>query len=54
MTLVSPFHTDTDPQDPVYHDQAECPYGREVKRDGNAKPGTGNRRRCKWCTEHRS
>ena len=26
-TTVSPFHTDTDPRDPVYHDNSDCPYG---------------------------
>jgi hypothetical protein len=53
MTLVSEFYTDTDPEDPVYHDQAECPYGKEIKRNGNDHPGTDNRRRCDWCSEHR-
>jgi H+-transporting ATPase len=43
MTLA-PFHTDTDPEDPVFHDQAECPYGNEIKRNGNAHPGSDNRR----------
>ena len=49
---VAPFHTDTDPEDPVYHDNSDCPYGQEIKRNGNDKPGTGGRRRCDWCTEH--
>ncbi len=48
-TTVAPFHTDTDPQDPVYHDNRDCPYGQEIKSNGNDKPGTGGRRRCDWC-----
>ena len=50
---VAPFHTDTDPDDPVYHDSSDCPYGQEIKRDGNDEPGTGGRRRCDWCARHR-
>jgi H+-transporting ATPase len=53
MTFVPPFHTDTDPEDPVYHDQAECPYGKEVKRNSNDHLGTAGRRRCDWCTANR-
>ena len=49
---MDPFHTDTDPEDPVYHDNSDCPYGQEIKRNGNDKPGSGGRRRCDWCTEH--
>ena len=52
MTLVPAFHTDTDPEDPVYHDQAECAYGREIKRNGNDHPGPAGRR-CDWCTANR-
>ncbi|HVA05830.1 MAG TPA: hypothetical protein VNG12_03715 [Acidimicrobiales bacterium] len=53
MTLVAAFHTDTDPEDPVYHDQAECPYGKEIKRNGNDHLGTDGRRRCDWCSDNR-
>jgi H+-transporting ATPase len=53
ILLVNPFHTDTDPEDPVYHDQSECPYGQEIKRNGNNKPGTAGRRRCDWCARNR-
>ncbi len=49
---VAPFHTDTDPQDPVYHDNPDCPYGREIKRNHNDKSGRAGRRRCDWCAEH--
>ena len=50
--IVAPFHTDTDPEDLVYHDRSDCPYGREITRNGNDKPGTDGRRRCDWCTRH--
>jgi H+-transporting ATPase len=46
---VTPFHTDTDPGDPVYHDNSDCPYGREITRNGNDEPGADHRRRCDWC-----
>ncbi len=49
---VAPFRTDTDPQDPVYHDRSDCPYGREIMHNGNDEPGTDGRRRCDWCSEH--
>ena len=49
---VRPFHTVTDPEDLVYHDNCNCPYGQEITRNGNSRPGTDNRRRCDWCTEH--
>jgi H+-transporting ATPase len=48
-----PFHTDTDPGDLVFHDRSDCPYGQEIRRDGNDRPGTGGRRRCDWCARHR-
>ncbi len=53
MTLVAAFHTDTDPEDPVYHDQAECPYGKEIKQNGNNLVGEDGRRRCDWRTRNR-
>jgi H+-transporting ATPase len=46
------FHTDTDPRDPVFHDNTDCPYGLEIKNHHNDQPGTGHRRRCDWCAEH--
>jgi H+-transporting ATPase len=51
-TKVAPFYTDTDPGEPVYHDNRDCPYGQEIKRNGNDKAGTDGRRRCDWCTQH--
>jgi H+-transporting ATPase len=47
---VAAFHTDTDPEEPVYHDRSDCPYGQEIKGNGNDKPGRAGRRRCDWCT----
>ena len=49
---VAPFHTDSDEDDPVYHDNSECAYGQEIKRNDNDKPGKNGRRRCDWCTEN--
>jgi H+-transporting ATPase len=49
---VAPFHTDTDPDDPVYHDNIDCPYGRAIRQHANDKSGQDGRRRCDWCTEH--
>ncbi|WP_186760544.1 plasma-membrane proton-efflux P-type ATPase [Arthrobacter alpinus] len=46
------FYTDTDPGDPVYHDNNNCPYGQEIKNHHNDHPGTDERRRCTWCAEH--
>ncbi|MEP7161857.1 MAG: plasma-membrane proton-efflux P-type ATPase [Dermatophilaceae bacterium] len=46
------FHTDTDPSDPVYHDNDQCPYGIEIKNHHNDHPGTGHRRQCDWCAQH--
>jgi H+-transporting ATPase len=51
VTLV-PFHTDTNADDPVYHDNADCPYGLAIKHHGTDKSGQDGRRRCDWCTEH--
>ena len=49
---VAPFHTDSDEENPVYHDNSDCPYGQEIKRNDNDKPGKDGRRRCDWCTEN--
>ena len=51
-TSTTEFHTDTDPGDPVYHDNPDCPYGHEIKRNHNDIPGTAGRRRCAWCAHH--
>jgi H+-transporting ATPase len=49
---AAPFHTGTGDGDPVYHDSSDCPYGQEIRRDGNDEPGTGDGRRCDWCARH--
>jgi len=36
----------------VYHDNSDCPYGQEIKRNDNDKPGKNGRRRCDWCSQH--
>ncbi len=46
---VAAFHTDTDVDNPVYHDLVACPYGKEITRDGHDIAGTDGRRRCEWC-----
>lgn len=55
MAKVPAFHTDSDdyrPEDKlVYHDNDQCGYGNEIKRDGNAKDGMAGRRRCYRCDE---
>jgi H+-transporting ATPase len=47
---VAAFHTDTDPEEPVYHDRSDCPYGQEIKGNGYDKLGRAGRRRCDWCS----
>jgi hypothetical protein len=49
---VAAFHTETDVEDPVYHDLVACPYGQAITRDGHDMAGTGGRRRCEWCEAH--
>jgi hypothetical protein len=49
MTLVTAYHTDTDPEDPVHHND-DCPAGKRVIADGNAIQGSGNYRMCDFCT----
>ncbi len=49
---MAPFHTDTDPDDPVYHDNDGCPYGLEIRHNNNGQPGKNDRRRCDWCADH--
>ena len=51
-TNLAAFYTDTDPGDPVYHDNADCPYGIEIKNNHNDHPGTDHRRHCDWCAHH--
>jgi len=51
-TKLAAFYTNTDPGDPVYHDNDDCPYGIEIKNHHNDHPGTGHRRQCDWCAQH--
>ena len=55
MGKIPAFHTDSTlyrPEDQqVYHDQSECGYGKEIKRDGNDIAGTDGRRRCERCAD---
>jgi H+-transporting ATPase len=51
-TESAAFYTDTDPGEPVFHDNADCPYGIEIKNHHNDHPGTDHRRRCDWCQTH--
>jgi H+-transporting ATPase len=46
------FYTETDPRDPVFHDNTDCPYGLEIKSHHRDQPGTDHRRRCDWCAQH--
>jgi H+-transporting ATPase len=48
----APFHTGTGPGEPVFHDSSDCPYGQEIRRDGNDVPGDDGRRQCDWCARH--
>lgn len=48
MATVSPFHTSTDEEPAVYHDQSECPDGRRILPE-NKVWGTDGRRRCDEC-----
>jgi hypothetical protein len=49
MALVPAYHTDTDPEDPVYHVYDDCPAGERVIEDGNDIPGDGGYRLCDFC-----
>jgi hypothetical protein len=50
--VLTPFHTTSDTDEPVYHDLVACPYGQEITRAGHDMAGTGDRRRCEWCEAH--
>jgi hypothetical protein len=55
VSKVPAFHTNSDeyrPEDKlVYHDESECGYGKEIKRNGHDVPGTDGRRRCDRCDD---
>lgn len=52
---VDPFHTVNEEYPPthrnVYHDESDCEYGKEIKRDRNDVPGEDGRPRCDRCIE---
>jgi H+-transporting ATPase len=48
----APFHTESGPGDPVFHDSSDCPYGQEIKHDGNDEPGADGQHLCDWCARH--
>jgi H+-transporting ATPase len=50
--VTTAFYTETDPRDPVFHDNTDCPYGIEIKSHHQDHPGTDHRRRCDWCAQH--
>ena len=51
---VPAFHTNSPEYPPshrnVYHDQSECSYGKEIKRE-HSEPGPGGRPRCSRCED---
>ncbi len=48
---VDAFHS-SNPSDPdVYHDQSECPTGKQIPAYNKVK-GTGGYRKCKWCADN--
>jgi hypothetical protein len=50
---VHPFHADSlkysQRERGVYHDRSDCVYGRRIKQDGFAAPGTDERDLCNRC-----
>ena len=53
MAKVLPYYTTLAEYPPshkeVYHDHDDCLYGKEIKK-GHRVSGTGNKLRCKVCT----
>lgn len=52
MAKIAEFHTNNLEYPPthrnVYHDQSECKYGKEIKRE-HRTPGKGGRKPCSEC-----
>ena len=47
---VAPYHS-SNPSDPdVYHDQSECPSGKQIPLK-NRRVGDGGYRKCKHCAD---
>jgi hypothetical protein len=55
MSKIEPFHTNSDEYREedrrVYHDQSECGYGKEIKRNGHDVAGTDDRDLCDRCED---
>jgi hypothetical protein len=49
MAKIPEYHTNTDPEDPVYHVYDDCPAGKQVIADGNNVEGTGSFVLCTLC-----
>ena len=48
---TSPFHSSNQSDPDVYHDNSECPTGKQIPQH-NRLSGTGGNRKCKWCADH--
>jgi H+-transporting ATPase len=53
-STVPAYHSNAEPQHSVYHDRSDCPYGREIKSNGNDTLGADDRRLCDWCAKERT
>ena len=49
MAKIPEYHTNTAPEDPVYHVYDDCPAGKKVIADGNSVEGTGGFVLCTLC-----
>jgi hypothetical protein len=49
MAKIPEYHTNTDPEDPVYHVYDDCPTGKRVIANGNNVAGTGGFVLCTLC-----
>jgi hypothetical protein len=45
---TEPYYSVSFEDNPVYHDNDACPYGKQIKPE-NRKPGTDGRKRCSRC-----
>lgn len=48
---VSPYHSITPEEPEVYHDDNNCPYGKNIKPE-NKRSGTDGRPKCQWCKDN--
>jgi hypothetical protein len=49
MAKIPEYHTNTDPEDPVYHVYDDCPVGKQVIGNGSNVEGTGGFVLCTLC-----